>query len=344
MGLNFVAISFDTANDLLGSVCAVGLVRIRDGVLVDRYSSFVNYPRSLGGFDAINTARHGIIAKDLIGAPVWTEVLPKITEFIGDDYVVAHNAADFHMEILVEASEEAGVPLPNITYFCSRQLSKRAVPGLDRYRLADADSALELGNYTTHDTEGNAYVAAMICVEIAEREELETLTHVMAQHAVREGKMGMGRGFTTDEKIAVDVVEPESVQEPEVVTVATKPSVVKELPVAPVEEPKKAVQRVPEKALVVAIESGESPLLTAKGERISFVGGFDLADRTAAKERIAEQGGKYLKNVRADTTILVIGVHINPDLEGIVVAKAFNARGSKIRMMSKDEFFAVLGL
>jgi NAD-dependent DNA ligase len=184
----------------------------------------------------------------------------------------------------------------------------------------------------------------MICVELAEREELETLTHVMAQHAVREGKMSMGRGFTTDEKIAVDVVEPESVHEPEVVTVAAKAAVVEELPVVTVEEPKKAVQRVPEKAPIVTTESGESPLLTAKGERISFVGGFDLADRTAAKERIAEQGGKYLKNVRADTTILVIGVHINPDLEGIVVAKAFNARGSKIRMMSKDEFFGVLSL
>lgn len=344
MGLNFVAISFDTANDLLGSACAVGLVRIRDSVLVDRYSSFINYPRSLGGFDAANTARHGIIAKDLIGAPVWAEVLPKITEFIGDDYVVAHNAADFHMEILAEASEEAGVPLPNITYFCSRHLSKRAVPGLDRYRLSDVDSALELGNYTTHDTEGNAYVAAMICVEIAEREELETLTHVMAQHAVREGTMGLGRGFTTDDKVAVVMIEPEVVPEPQVVVVEAKPAVVEELPVVAVKAPKKAVQRAPEKAPVVVADSGDSPLLTAKGERISFVGGFDLADRTAAKEKIAEQGGKYLKNVRADTTILVIGVHINPDLEGIVVAKAFNERGSKIRFMTKDEFFGVLGL
>lgn len=343
MGLDFVAISFETANDLMGSACAVGLVRIRDGVMVDRYSSFINYPRSLGGFDAANTELHGIIAKDLIGAPMWNEVLPQIVKFVGDDYVVAHNT-EFDMGIITEACEAAGVALPNLSYFCTRQLSKRAMPKLPKYRLVDMVEALELGNYGTHDTEANALIAAMICVEMAERAELETLTHVMAQHAVREGTMGLGRGFTTDEKVTVVVVEHEAVPEPQVVVVASKPAVVEELPVKPVKERRKAAQRVPEKTPLTVVDSGESPLLTAKGERISFVGGFDLVDRTAAKEKIAEQGGKYLKNVRADTTVLVIGVHINPDLEGIVAARSFNAQGSNIRMMSKDDFFGVLGL
>ena len=338
-----MAISFETANDHLASACAVGLVRIRNGVMVDRFSSFINYPRSLGGFDLASTEMHGITPKDLIGAPMWSEVLQQIIQFIGDDYVVAHNT-DFDMEIIAESSEIAGVPVPNLSHFCTRQLSKRAVPGLPKYRLKDVDAALELGNCTIHDTEGNAFAAAMIVVELAERAELEALTHVMGQYAVREGTMGLGRGYTTDEKVNASAVDPEVTQEPQAIVVETPSIVVEELPVVVVAEPKKAAQPVPMATSSVVAESDESPLLTAKGERISFVGGFDLADRTAAKEKIAEQGGKYLKNVRADTTVLVIGVHINPDLEGIVAARSFNAAGSKIRMMSKDEFFGVLGL
>jgi DNA polymerase-3 subunit epsilon len=306
--------------------------------MVDRHSSFVNYPRSLGGFDAANTELHGITPKDLIGAPVWAEVLPKIVEFVGDDYVVAH-PADFDIAILTEACREAEVPLPDLSYFCSRQLAKRALPNLPKYRLADVDAALELNNYTTHDTEANAFVAAMICVEIAERAELETLAHVMGQNAVREGKLGLGRGFAT-EKTTVVVVGSEVAEKAPVVVVEAPIARVRESPVVEITKPEKAVQPAP----VAVVGTTESPLLNVKGQRISFVGGFDLADRTAAKERISEQGGKYLKNVRADTTILVIGVHINPDLEGIVVAKAFNERGSKIQFMTKDEFFGVLGL
>lgn len=343
LGLDFVAISFETANDHMGSACAVGLVKIRDGVMVDRFSSFINYPRSLGGFDAVNTELHGITPKDLIGAPVWSEVLPKLVEFIGDDYVIAH-PADFDMAILTEACREADLPLPNLSYFCSRQLAKRALPELPKHRLIDVDAALELNNYTVHDTEANAFVAAMICVEIAERAELDSLVHVMGQNAVREVNMGHGRGFATDEKVTVVVVDQEGDSDPQVVVVEPEEAVVEELPATLVEAPQKAAQPVDEKPVTATVISGKPPLTSAKGERISFVGGFDLADRTAAKEKIAEQGGKYLKNVRADTTVLVIGVHINPDLEGIVAARSFNAAGSNIRMMNKDEFFSVLGL
>ena len=339
MGLDFVAISFETANSNLGSACAVGLARIRNGKLVAQWSTFVNYPRSLGGFDSFNTDLHGITPKDLIGAPLWHEVLPKVTNFIANDYVVAHNAS-YDMDVFAEACHEAGSPLPNLSYFCTRNLSKAAVPRLPKYRFADMVEALKLGNFGTHDTEANAMIAALICVKLADREELKSLTHLMGQYGIREGKMGLGRGYYIGSETAV-IVEPDApAQEAPVAPVEAHVAVVEEVPVVKVTRREKAAQPVP----AAATESNEPPLLTVKGQRISFVGGFDLADRTAAKEKIAEQGGKYLKNVRPDTTLLVIGTHHNPNLEGIVVAKAFNERGSKIRMMNKDEFFGVLGL
>lgn len=332
-----MAISFETANGHPGSACAVGLVRLRNGVMVDQYSSFINYPRSLGGFEALNTELHGITPKDLIGAPLWQDVLPQIINFIADDYVVAYNAS-YDMDVLTEACEEAGIPLPNISYFCSRQLAKAAVPGLDKYRITDLVEELSLGNFTTHDTEANALVSGLICVRLAEREEMDALAHIMGQYGIRDGKLGLGRGYYSEQTV-LDVA-PDADEEPPAASVEAVETVVAPAPVRKIVEPEKAAQP----ASVAVVDGSGSLPLTVKGERISFVGGFDLADRTAAKEKIAEQGGKYLKNVRADTTILVIGVHINPDLEGIVAARSFNAQGSKIKMMSKDEFFGVLGL
>lgn len=335
MGLDFTALSFETANKNLGSACAVGMVRIRDGVMVDRFSSFINYPRSLGGFDAYATELHGITPKDLIGAPLWSDVLPRIVEFIGNDYVVAHNS-EFDFSVLAKASEEAGVTLPDMSHFCTLKLAKRALPRLKRHKLSDISEALDLGDFTTHDTEANALVAGMICIRLADREELSSLSHIMSKYGVREGQIGLGQGYYVPAEPAVEAVEAPVAPAP--VAKVSKPV---EAPVAAVEpEPTKAPEVKP---VVKTEEPAATPTLSSvKGQRISFVGGFELAERASAKEAIAAQGGKYLKNVRPDTTLLVIGTHHNPNLEGIVVAKAFNDSGSKIAFMSKDEFLPML--
>lgn len=339
MGLDFVGISFETANGNPASACAVSVVRIRNGEMADSYSTFINFPRVLGGFDPDKTELHGITPKDLIGAPAWQEVLPKITEFIGSDYVVCHNS-EFHMPVITSASKEAGVPVPDFSYFCSRTLAQRAIPGLTRYRLADIAKSLGIGKFQQYDTEAHALLAAMSCVRFAEREELDSLAALMARNGIREGIMGRGREYVLDRE---ETVPAAPVVESENSSAAASAAVIE--PDAPAEvvapeEPQKTVQPAP----VASVEANVSSSLTIKGQRISFVGGFDPAERTSAKEKIAERGGKYLKNVRPDTTLLVIGMHHNPNLEGIVVAKAFNESGSKIQFLNKDEFFSALGV
>ena len=55
--MDFIAIDVETANPDLASICQIGLVTFRDGVVADSWQSFVN-PEDY--FDELNVSIHGI--------------------------------------------------------------------------------------------------------------------------------------------------------------------------------------------------------------------------------------------------------------------------------------------
>jgi hypothetical protein len=69
MSLDFTAIDFDRASSQPGSVCSVGLVRIRDGQIVHESGGLVRPPQGLGDFDDYHTSVHGITADMVTSAP-----------------------------------------------------------------------------------------------------------------------------------------------------------------------------------------------------------------------------------------------------------------------------------
>lgn len=87
--LDYTALDFETANSYRGSPCSVGLVRVRNGQVVDACHWLIRPPEGADGFDAWNTAIHGITAEMVVDAPPWKDVLPHILSFIGGDVVVS---------------------------------------------------------------------------------------------------------------------------------------------------------------------------------------------------------------------------------------------------------------
>jgi DNA polymerase-3 subunit epsilon len=67
--LDFTAIDFETANGDSASACAVGLVKVRNGKIVDSYSSLINPPTGWWDFHPGNIRVHGIYPKDVETAP-----------------------------------------------------------------------------------------------------------------------------------------------------------------------------------------------------------------------------------------------------------------------------------
>ena len=68
MALDFTAIDFETANGNAASACAVGLVKVRDGLVVDRFSTLIRPTAPYDEFDpafGIDSARAHEVAGGL---------------------------------------------------------------------------------------------------------------------------------------------------------------------------------------------------------------------------------------------------------------------------------------
>ncbi|MFE3261428.1 exonuclease domain-containing protein [Nocardia sp. NPDC059091] len=130
---NYTAIDFETANSYRGSPCAVGLVRVRDGIVVDERSSLIRPPEGVDYFDTFNTALHHISEEAVADSPRWEEILPALIDYIGDDVIVAHNAG-FDIGVIRYACAVDQIDWPGLRFLCTMVLSRRAL-SLPSYRL-----------------------------------------------------------------------------------------------------------------------------------------------------------------------------------------------------------------
>lgn len=69
---DFVAIDFETANGRRSSVCSVGIVIVRGGVIVDRFYSLIQ--PSPNYYTYWTTEAHGLTRRDTDGQPTFPEV------------------------------------------------------------------------------------------------------------------------------------------------------------------------------------------------------------------------------------------------------------------------------
>ena len=87
---DFAAIDFETANEWPSSVCSVGVVVVRDGVVADRFYSLIHPEPEY--FHWACRRVHGLGPQDTEDAPVFPYVWEKIEPLIDGLPLVAHNA------------------------------------------------------------------------------------------------------------------------------------------------------------------------------------------------------------------------------------------------------------
>ncbi len=87
---DFAAIDFETANNNPSSVCSVGVVIVRNGVIVDEFYSLI-YPEP-DYFTYWTTRVHGLTMDDVCHAPVFPTVWKQIEPRVADLPLVAHNS------------------------------------------------------------------------------------------------------------------------------------------------------------------------------------------------------------------------------------------------------------
>ncbi|HEX4444702.1 MAG TPA: exonuclease domain-containing protein [Galbitalea sp.] len=185
MPMDFTAIDFETANSSSASACSVGMVKVRDGRVVDQAYWLIKPPIGHDEFWEWNTRIHGLVAADVVDALLWTEQLPDLVAFADGDILVAHNAG-FDMGVISAACEATYVETPAFSYACSLQVARKTY-SLDSYRLPVAAMAAGFEDFDHHNALADAQACSAIMVHAARRNDV---TDIAALVAATGGKLG----------------------------------------------------------------------------------------------------------------------------------------------------------
>jgi len=171
-GLDFVAVDVETANRKRGSVCSIGLARVRDGVIIKTRSWLVKPPvaESAGGgvFEMRCVQVHGITPKAIENAPRFADRYEALIRGLADDLLVAHNAT-FDRTALTAACAAEDLPGPGNRWLCTVVESRRVLAQvlLPDHRLPTVAAALGITQIRHHEAGDDAKVAALVRIELA---------------------------------------------------------------------------------------------------------------------------------------------------------------------------------
>ncbi len=119
---DFAAIDFETANYSPGSVCSVGVVIVRDGVVADEFYSLIR-PRP-NYYNYFNTRIHGLSRTDTDEAPDFPTVWQQVAARIEGLPLVAHNSP-FDEGCLKTVHALYEMPYPGYAFHCTCRASRR---------------------------------------------------------------------------------------------------------------------------------------------------------------------------------------------------------------------------
>ena len=87
--MTFTAIDFETATGRPESACAVGIVTVENGIIVDEYVTLIQPPNNEYWIGNINC--HGILPRQTTDKPMFDDLWPEIQKRLFGRKLVAHN-------------------------------------------------------------------------------------------------------------------------------------------------------------------------------------------------------------------------------------------------------------
>ncbi|MDL2223406.1 3'-5' exonuclease [Bacteroidales bacterium OttesenSCG-928-M11] len=131
--INFSAIDFETANENKTSICSIGLVVVREGIITERFYSLIKPEPEY--YSYWNTQVHGITLADTEKSPVFSQVWEEIESLVEGFPLVAHNKG-FDERCLKAAFRMYQMDYPDYEFHCSLQMARRNIKGLLNYKLS----------------------------------------------------------------------------------------------------------------------------------------------------------------------------------------------------------------
>ena len=186
----FVVVDLETTGLSTGvsGIIEIGALRVHAGRVLDEFQQLVNPGVRLPSFITHLT---GIDDAMLADQPRIAEVWPRFIEFIGDDVLIAHNAA-FDVGFLnAVALAHSGRPLPNAS-LCTLKLARRLVPESRRRGLDALASLFGIPQPDRHRALGDVRITVEVFFQLVERMAARGTVRLDAalnlQHQARDGR------------------------------------------------------------------------------------------------------------------------------------------------------------
>ena len=161
---NFAAIDFETANHSKCSICSIGIVVVRDGVITDRFYRLVHPVPNY--YSPANIAVHGIHPAETESADTFPEVWAEAVPLIEGLPLVAHWSV-FDEGCLRSAHERFGMPYPNYKFYCTCIASRKKFgSSLPNHKLPTVAARCGYNLTDHHHALADAEACAVIALNI----------------------------------------------------------------------------------------------------------------------------------------------------------------------------------
>ena len=129
---DFAAIDFETANGYRSSVCSVGLIIVRDGVITEKIYELIKPEPNYYSF--CNTQLHGLMNKDTDSSSVFPDVWSSIAPRIQGLPLVAHNSS-FDSGCLRAVFKTYRMDYPEYEFHCTLKASRKLFKDIENHKL-----------------------------------------------------------------------------------------------------------------------------------------------------------------------------------------------------------------
>ncbi|MHC1736977.1 MAG: exonuclease domain-containing protein [Ignavibacteriaceae bacterium] len=151
------------------SIIEIGIVKVKDGKIIDTFSSFINPCRFIPPFI---TQLTGISNRDVDDAPMWDDIYKDILNFIDNSIVTGHNLS-FDYGFLSKEFQRVGLEYFKPHQLCTLRIAKRIYPELKSRSLGNLAPHLGIINADAHRALSDAKVTAAILLIFLNRLKLE---------------------------------------------------------------------------------------------------------------------------------------------------------------------------
>ena len=164
---DFAAIDSETANGQRSSVCSVGIVVVRGGVMTDTFYSLIKPEPNY--YNWFCQEVHGLGHEDTDNAEVFPKVWAKVEPLIEGLPLVAHNKR-FDESCLRAVMQVYQMDWPDYDFRCTLQASRRKLRNLENHQLLTVAAACGYNLEHHHHALADAEACAAIAIKLMEED------------------------------------------------------------------------------------------------------------------------------------------------------------------------------